>query len=193
MKGDPQRVKKASEAMGETMGAMGDMGAQISEKMQEMTKSGLQQGQIPKDLLGINEAMMEGIYGQAYRLYNTGKYRDACQLFRLLIMLNASESKYTMGLAACFHMLKEFRNAVGTYSICGMLDPENPIPHFHASDCYIQMGDMMAALIALEMAVKRSGNKQEYATLKDRALLTMESLRKEIAEGEGLKKRNATT
>lgn len=182
MKGDPQRVKRAAEAVGE------EVGDQTSVKMEGMAGEMLQKGQIPKDLLGINEAMMEGIYGQAYRLYNTGKYRDACQLFRLLIMLNASESKYTMGLAACFHMLKEFRNAVGTYAICGMLDPENPIPHFHASDCYIQMGDMMAALIALQMAVKRSGNKEQYATLKDRALLTIQSLKKEIAEGEGLKK-----
>lgn len=181
MKGDPQRVKRAAETVG------AEMGEEVSAKMKGMAGELLQKGQVPKDLLGINDAMMEGIYGQAYRLYNTGKYRDAMQLFRLLIMLNASEAKYTMGLAACFHMLKDFRSAVETYAICGMLDPSNPIPHFHASDCYIQMGDMLAALISLEMAVKRSGNKPEYATLKDRALLTMQSLRKEVAGGQGAK------
>ncbi len=176
MKGDPQRVKRAAEEVGE------ELEAQASAKMKGVADELLQKGQVPKDLLGINDAMMEGIYGQAYRLYNTGKYRDACQLFRLLIMLNASEAKYTMGLAACFHMLKEYRSAVETYAICGILDPNDPVPHFHSSDCYIQMGNPMAALISLEMAVKRAGNKPQFATLKDRALLTIQSLKKEIAE-----------
>lgn len=179
MKGDPQRVKRAAETVGS------EIAEESSTKMKGMAGEVLQKGQVPKDILGINDAMMEGIYGQAYRLYNTGKYKDAMQLFRLLIMLNASETKYTMGLAACFHMLKEYRSAVETYAICGVLDMTNPIPHFHASDCYIQMGDPLAALVSLEMAIKRSGNKPEYATLKDRALLTIQSLRKDVAGGQG--------
>jgi type III secretion system low calcium response chaperone LcrH/SycD len=87
-----------------------------------------------------------------------------------------------MGLAACFHMMKEYKNAVSTYAICGVIDPDNPIPHYHASDCYIHMNDPVSALIALEMAIKRAGDKPEYQMLKDRALLSIESLKKEIAK-----------
>lgn len=175
MKGDSQRVKRAAEAVGD------QVKNQASSKMKGATKELLQKGQVPKDLLGMNDAMMEGIYGQGYRLYNTGKYRDASQLFRLLIMLNASEPKYIMGLAACFHMLKEYKSAVETYLIAAMVEPDNPVPHFHSSDCYMQMNNNISALVALEMAVKRAGKKPQYATLKDRALLTIQSLKKDIS------------
>ncbi|NGX43339.1 MAG: hypothetical protein K940chlam7_01634, partial [Chlamydiae bacterium] len=61
---------------------------------------------------------------------------------------------------------------------------ESPIPHYHASDCYIQMKDPISAIISLEMAVKRSGNKPEYKTLKDRAMMTIESLKEEAKKFE---------
>jgi type III secretion system low calcium response chaperone LcrH/SycD len=174
MKSEQDEIKKAAQ----------DLGASLHEEKakeyQNIAQKAMQQGVMPKDILGLSDAMVEGIYGQAYRLYNTGKYKDASQLFRLLIMLNSTEPKYSMGLAACFHMLKEYQNAVSTYAMCGVVDPENPIPHYHASDCYIHLKDPISALIALEMAVDRSKEKQEYQTLKDRAKLTIETLRQEI-------------
>lgn len=176
MKGDQYQIKKATEELGAALGK------EKIKDFQQVAAKAVQGGMMPKDMMGLSDAMVEGIYGQAYRLYNTGKYKDASQLFRLLIMLNSTEPKYAMGLAACFHMLKEYKNAVSTYAICGVIDPENPIPHYHASDCYIHMNDPVSALIALEMAVKRAGDKVEYQTLKDRALLTIESLKKEIAK-----------
>ncbi len=136
----------------------------------------------PQQLWGLTDPMVEGIYAQAYRLYNTGKYKDAIQLFRLLVMLNPQESKFILGLGACFHLLKEYKNAAETYQLCALANPENPIPYYHSSDCYIQMKDPISAHIALEMAVKRAGEKPEYQTLKDRARLTLESLKKEITE-----------
>lgn len=176
MKSDQHQIKKATEELATELG---------KEKAQDVKKAvskAVNQGVMPKDMMGLSDAMVEGIYGQAYRLYNTGKYKDASQLFRLLIMLNSTEAKYAMGLAACFHMLKEYKNAISTYSICGVIDPENPIPHYHASDCYIHLNDPVSALIALEMAVKRAGDKVQYQTLKDRAQLTIEGLKKEIEQ-----------
>lgn len=172
MKGDQHQIKKATEEIGSSVGSNKDY--------QEAIRKAAQKGATPKDAMGLTDAMVEGIYGQAYRLYNTGKYRDASQLFRLLIMLNTTEPKYAMGLAACFHMLKEYRAAIDTYTIVSMINPESPIPYFHASDCMIQMGDNTSAIIALQMAVKRAGEKPEFRTLKDRALLTIESLKKEV-------------
>lgn len=174
MKSEQQQIKKAAENLGATLSK------EKTKDFQNIAAKAVQQGVMPKDMLGLSDAMIEGIYGQAYRLYNTGKYIDASQLFRLLIMLNSTEPKFAMGLAACFHMMKEYKNAVSTYALCGVIDPENPIPHYHASDCYLHMKDPVSALIALEMAVTRAGDKPEYATLKDRAMLTINSLKQEI-------------
>lgn len=134
----------------------------------------------PQKAMGMTNEMVEGIYGQAYRLYNTGKYQDAAQLFRLLVMVNPTDPKFTLGLAACLHLLKEFKNAIEIYTVCSILDQDSPIPLFHASDCYLQVQDKLAAMMALEMAVKRAGSKPEFQTLKDRASMTAKSLRKEL-------------
>jgi type III secretion system low calcium response chaperone LcrH/SycD len=174
MKSEQERIKKAAEQVGKAVKEQ--HGETINTAIKTVTRSST----VGRDALGLTDAMIEGIYGQAYRLYNTGKYTDANQLFRLLIMINPTESKYVMGLAACFHMQKQYKSAADTYAIVNVIDPNNPIPFYHASDCYLQMGDPVSALIALEMAVKRAGERPEYKTLKDRAIMTMEGLKKEV-------------
>ncbi|MCB1112839.1 MAG: SycD/LcrH family type III secretion system chaperone [Chlamydiales bacterium] len=177
MKGDQHQVKKAAEDMGDKLQG------ETKEQYEQVAKKIVKQGAFPKDALGLSDSMVEGIYGQAYRLYNTGKYRDAGQLFRLLIMIEPTQSKFTMGLAACLHMCKDYQAAVEAYALCSIIDPDSPIPHYHASDCYLQMKDKLSALVALEMAVKRAESREEFKTLKDRALMTIETLKKEISEG----------
>jgi len=178
MKGNQQEIKKATEQVGAGIKEKEGQTKEIQASIRQAAKKGT----TAKDALGLTDAMVEGIYGQAYRLYNTGKYRDASQLFRLLIMLNATEPKYSMGLAACFHMLKEFKSAVDSYSMVSVMDAKSPIPYYHSSDCYMQMGDTASAIIMLDMAIKRAGDKPEFRSLKERAALTIESLRKEIAK-----------
>ncbi len=174
-KADPKLVKQTTE-LALRLGVENAEGQSLL--MQQVVDFGVQ----PQEVIGLNDAMVEGIYGQAYRLYNTGKYKDAIQLFRLLITLNPTEAKYSMGIAACFHMLKEYENAIGAYTLCGAIDPDNPIPYYHVSDCYIKMEDKRSALIALEFALNRVGDKPEYATIKDRITRSIESLKKEIKE-----------
>lgn len=176
MKGDSQQIRKATEELGVVVGK------ERTKDFQAAAAKVVQDGVMPKDVMGLSDAMVEGIYGQAYRLYNTGKYKDASQLFRLLIMLNSTEPKYSMGLAACFHMIKDYKNAVSTYAICSVIDPESPIPHYHASDCYIHLNDPASAHIELDNAIKKAGDKAEFQTLKDRALLSLEVINKEIEE-----------
>lgn len=174
MKGEEQDVKNATEAVGE---ALEDS---LPVKIAEMTKSFMETGQMPKEALGFSDEKMEAMYGQAYRLYNTGKYQDALNFFRLLIVLNSTEPRYTLGFAACFHMMKEYENAAKAYMVASIMDAKNPIPCFHASDCYIKMEDPATAIIYLELAVEKAGEKPEFQVLKDRALLSIESLKKEL-------------
>lgn len=164
----------------------GRIGAGLKEEKGKMFHAAagqvLNKGKTAKETLGLTDAMVEGIYGQAYRLYNTGKYKEAIQIFRLLIMISPVESKYTMGIAACFHMLKQYKDAAKAYMVVGVIDPETPIPFYHLSDCYIQIGDYTSALIALTNAVERSGDKPEFRVLKGRALLSIDGLKKELGK-----------
>lgn len=174
MKGEKEQLKKAAESVGSNLKA-----AQ-PEAVKSAVQKATRKGGSPKDALGLTDAMIEGIYGQAYRLYNTGKYKEAGQIFRLLLMINAAEPKYSLGLAACFHMKKEFENAISAYTTCSFMDPESPIPYYHLADCYIQLEDIPSAIVALQTAVEKSGAKPEYKTLKDRAALMIEGMKKEF-------------
>lgn len=175
MKGEQKDIEEAVEELGIKISP------EVTSEIKNL-KNQLAKGATGKDLLGLNDQVIEGIYGQAFRLYNTGKYKEASQLFRLLVMLDGTGPKYAMGLAACFHMLKEYSAAAELYTVCGLLDPQSPIPHYHASDCYIELGDKPSAIIALEMAIKRAKDRQEFSQLKDRALMTIDSLKEEKQE-----------
>ncbi|MFI0434116.1 MAG: SycD/LcrH family type III secretion system chaperone [Parachlamydiaceae bacterium] len=131
----------------------------------------------PKQALGVTNREAENIYAQAYRLYNTGKYAEAAHLFRILIMLNAMEHKYMLGLAASLHMMKDYVSAIETYTMCSALDPRNPIPHYHSSDCYLQIKETLSAMLCLELAIESCENKPSYSKIKERAQLSLDSLK----------------
>lgn len=136
----------------------------------------------PKNALGISNSRIEELYAQGYRYYNTGRFGDALNNFRMLTFFDPTQVKFVFGLAACLHMLKEYEKAVETYLLASMMDPKNPIPHFHSSDCYLKMNDKSSALISLRMAVECAQDKPEFQILKDRALLSIEGLRNEIVK-----------
>jgi|GEM_PF-714920 len=137
-------------------------------------------GMNPQEATGLDPQFLESLYAQAYHLYNTGKYIDAAHIFRTLILMNSMEFKYVLGLAACHHLLKEYENAVKIYTICSVLDPQDPLPYYHSSDCYIQQQDFVSALICLEMTLKMAGKRAEFAKIKERSALSLEGVKEQL-------------
>lgn len=148
----------------------------------EITEKLMIQNLLLKDALGLSPKQMEDLYSQAYHQYNTGKYADAAKTFLVLSACDQTEPKYIMGAAASLHLQKEYKDAVKAYMTCCMLEPENPIPLYHVADCTIQLKDHPSAMIFLEMAIKRCGDKPEYAEIKKRSELTLERLKKQPSE-----------
>lgn len=174
MRSDEKHVKNSMEKLSETLNE------EKGEDFSKLAEQAMKRGIVPKDLLGFSDQMVEGIYGQAYRLYNSGNYKDAIHVFQLLVMINSMEAKYCLGLAACYHMQKDYKTSADLYMMCNVLDPESPIPSYHASDCYLKMNDNLSALVALEIAVEKAGERPEYKTLKDRASLTIDKIQKDL-------------
>ena len=165
---------------GEAFQFGGKGGNQFDQALGTIVGKVFNEGKTPQEALGASSSYVENIYAQAYRLYNTGKYAEAIHLFRILIMFNAMESKYMLGLAACMHMMKDYVNAIQNYTLCSALDPGNPIPHYHSSDCFMQMKEYLSSMVCLELAIESCGDKKEYAKVKERALMSLDSL-KELA------------
>ena len=100
------------------------------------------------------------------------------------LLMNVMETKFILGLAACAHMMEDYEQAVKHYLTCGMMDPNSPIPFYHASDCFIKLDDIYSAMISLSTVVERSGEKPEYVTMKNRCEVTLETFKEKVKKGE---------
>lgn len=142
----------------------------------EEFKASVEKGNAPRVAMGLSDEMMDGIYGYAYRLYNTGKYEQAVQLFRLLVMLDPSDQKFLYGMAASFHMNKDYLMAAVTYMLTSLIDRENPFPFFHASDCYFQINDLKSTKQSLVACIEACKDKPEHAQMKEKATVMLQQL-----------------
>ncbi len=135
------------------------------------------------------DAVLEQFYDKGLLLYKSGKYKDALPYFNLLTAANIKEARYSFAKAATYHMLKEYLVAGQSYSICSMIDPENPIPQYHLADCCLHMNNFIGAFIALEMALARCKKNPEYQSLQDRVQVMLNGLKKEFEEKKKLEEK----
>lgn len=174
-------MKTTKEVVKETIDSLGVQASEdVKKAIEKLVTDVYEKGMLPKDAMGLSDEMIESMYNFAYRLYNTGKYEQASHIFRLLIMLNPVESRFMMGLAASYHMRKDYYNAATCYTICNILDPRDPLPHYHISDCYIETGNIEQALQELELCILCSEKFPVFDAIKDRAKLTIESLKDQL-------------
>ncbi len=157
-------------------------GPPTKEEMDKIVSDIFEKDMLPKDAIGIPDDVMEGIYAHAYRTYNVGKYHNAAQLFRLLIMLNALEPKYVLGLAACHHLLGQYDNALMMYMVVEVLNPKDPMPNYHSADCYIRIEMQEDALEQMQKALTKCGELPQYTALKNRIIVTIAALVKQVAD-----------
>lgn len=167
----------------ENLDIEGKESEEIRKALESLASNMFEKGLLPKDAMGISDEMVEGLYSFAYRLYNTGKYDQAVQIFRLLILLNPTSAKFMLGLAACFHMQKQYEIAATSYILCTLVDPKNPLPYYHASDCYMQLGKSDLAIASLEACLKKMEGKAEFTAIRDRVQLTLDTFQEKVKQG----------
>lgn len=111
------------------------------------------------------------LYAKAYYLYESGKYNEAGQLFRLLTLADLTNSKHWMGLGATYQMLKEYDEAAAAYAVAALNDPSNPYPPLYAAECLMELGKWKDVVNALEDAEKLASQQMQYKELLPRILL----------------------
>ncbi len=159
------------------------------ETITALLTEAMNKGVMPKHALHLGDEAMEAIYGQGYNLYNQGRYKEASYIFRLLMLLDYMTPKYALGLAASLHRLKDYNTAANVYLLCGTLDTSNPLPHYHAADCYLQLQLPVMAVFSLDLAISAAGDQPQYAIIKERAMLMRDTLDKQLkAEQKGEEK-----
>ncbi len=155
-------------------------GKELSEEekaaVQEVMKEVIDRKIPLRDAIGITPETMSRVHDMAYQMYNNGRYQQALQLFRLLITLETVDVKYLMGIAASLHMLKDFSKAAEMYFYINAIYPNDPIPYYHAADCYLQMDLPDVAAAVLKRCILQCENKPEYDQLRKRVEVILEGL-----------------
>ncbi|MCB1135067.1 MAG: SycD/LcrH family type III secretion system chaperone, partial [Chlamydiia bacterium] len=149
---------------------------QLQEGIANLLYLVINKGIPAKDVLQMPPEMVETLYSHAYNMYNQGKYDEAEHLFRFLMLLDPLEAKYAFGQAAVSHMKKQYEQAGKMYYMCTLLNPDDPMPHYHASDCYMKLNDLGSALLSLEFAIDASEGKPEFKGLVEKARALKQAL-----------------
>ena len=96
---------------------------------------------------GYTDDEIEAAYNVAYNLYQQRKYKDAEKVFTFLMLHEHMDSRFSFGLGGCYQAMGDYEKAIHIYSCAALVDATNPLPAFHACECY--------------MAMKKLGKRQE--------------------------------
>lgn len=79
----------------------------------------------------------ESLYAVGHHLYAQARYDLALPVFGLLLFRDSLERRYLCAFAACLQMLGRPEAALTHYLTAAVLDPNDPVPVFHACECLI--------------------------------------------------------
>lgn len=100
------------------------------------------------------------LYSLGYGLYEKGDYKDAKTVFQRLVLARPQEKKYWMGLGAALQMVKDYDEALTSWAMVSLINDEDPLPHFHAAECYLSLKRFDEATKAIASAKERVNHKQ---------------------------------
>lgn len=147
-------------------------------KYEELFLKIFEQEMLPKDAMGLSENVMESIYSFGYQLHKTGKFKEAAEIFKYLLQLDPSKTKYAIALGSCFQYLSRWQDAMGAYMEANLMDPDDPYPLTQIAECFIKLNCPKWALVCYKNAIERAEGISGYDQLKQRCLLMIDSLEK---------------
>lgn len=99
----------------------------------------IQSGATIKDIHGVSDETLNGIYQVAYDFYCQGKLQDAESLFRFLCIYDFYNPEYAMGLAAVHQLKKDYAKAIDFYALAYSHSREDYRPMLYAGQCNIML------------------------------------------------------
>lgn len=127
-------------------------------------------------LRGVSKQDLDALYVMAYNLYSEKKYQRAFQIFQAIALYNHFDKRGWMGSAACCQLLGNYRAAVSCYAYASLIDAEDPVPLFHAIECYIALKSYDEAHSALGAMLLLAEKNSKFAQLKNWATKMKEAL-----------------
>ncbi|GGY23943.1 type III secretion system translocator chaperone SicA [Paludibacterium paludis] len=152
----------------------------LNAETMESLWDAISQGATLKDLRGIPDDLMEGLYGYAYDFYQKGRLDEAEAFFRFLYLYDFYNADYVMGLAAVYQLRKAYEKAADLYAVAFALGRNDYRPVFQAGQCQLAMNKPHKARQCFELVAEHGDE-----ALKTRARAFLETLAKTQEPEEG--------
>lgn len=133
-------------------------------------------GKRPQEILELNDEEMAELYGKANALFHAKKYDEARNAFFFLVTLNPDNYEFWLGLGMATQMEKDFEAAIDAYEVAAIRELDNPVPYFYLAKCLFAIHDRPNAKEALDLAIEYAGDRPEFASLKEQAILARKLL-----------------
>jgi|GEM_PF-1624431 len=111
------------------------------------------------------------LYISACTFYQQKNYALAEPLFIQLCLSNPFEEAFWRGLASSLQMLAKCKESLHAWCVTALLKDEDPLPHFHAAECFLLLEETEEATKAVLQAEKRMENAKDPEILKDNIAL----------------------
>ncbi|VVD87854.1 Chaperone protein SicA [Pandoraea morbifera] len=98
-----------------------------------------------KDIHGIPNETMDGLYAHAYDFYSNGQLAQAEAFFRFLCIYDFYNPEYIVGLAAVCQLKEEYQKAIDLYAMAFAVGKNDYRPVFYAGQCQMMMRNMALA------------------------------------------------
>lgn len=143
-----------------------------AERVAEKAWEAVSAGATLKDIHGIPEDMMEGLYAHAYDFYNKGRLDEAETFFRFLCIYDFYNPDYIMGLAAVCQLKKQFQKACDLYAVVFALSKNDYRSVFFTGQCQLFMRKAAKARQCFELVRDKSTDQ----ALREKAIVYLESM-----------------
>ncbi len=91
------------------------------------------------------------LYGIGCELFQTKHYNDAKAIFFFLTKLDGLYPDYWIGLGLSKRNLHEKEEALNSFAIASILDPEHPTARYNSAELYLEMNEPDDALLEYEV------------------------------------------
>ncbi|MBX9295503.1 type III secretion system translocator chaperone SicA [Chromobacterium piscinae] len=135
---------------------MSFMDSADDDRLAEVIWQAVSEGATLKDVQGIPQDLMDGLYAHAYDFYNKGRLDDAETFFRFLCIYDFYNPDYIIGLAAVSQLKKQFQKAADLYAVAFALGKNDYRPVFFTGQCQLFMRKAAKARQCFELVLERS-------------------------------------
>ncbi|PRC93868.1 type III secretion system translocator chaperone SicA [Solimicrobium silvestre] len=129
---------------------------ETAEQDLEVILDAVNQGVTLKEIHGISDEQMDGLYSLAYDFYNQGRLDEAEKFFRFLCIYDFYCVDFLMGLAAVYQLKEMYQKAADIYAIAFAQGDADYRPMLYSGQCQLAMGKSGKAKQCFKVVVEQS-------------------------------------